>query len=174
MSGLPRRLGQSLITLAALAGTGLYIEAELQGVFQPVDASSKIGEPRDLDAELPGFDLEGLVLTTDEPAYARPVFRPTRRPLQKTVAAVVVAPPLGIESLRLQGIIIDHWGGRAFITSPQEPQGEWYRAGGEIEDWRIEAIDFSGVDLRRAAETERLDFTRPNGSKRSERPFAKP
>ncbi len=154
------RLRQSLIAATAFAATGLYIEAELEGVFRPADAARENESPIAAAIDLPALDFGLSDLKGDAPAYARPVFRANRRPLrEETVAAAIVEGPLGLDSLRLQGVVIDDLGHRAFISSPSRPEGAWYRPGSEIETWQVEAIDFAGVELRRAQGNGRLGFT---------------
>ncbi len=103
-------------------------------------------------------------LTELRETIERPLFMPSRRPVQaRPAAARNIPPPVEVEqapiNLRLSGTI--HTGssaGRALIVSSGEPKGRWLEEGAEIEGWSVVAVERFAVQMRSGQRLRQLDM----------------
>ncbi len=94
----------------------------------------------------------------------RPLFAQSRRPAEvRSVEPQKVSAPVEEEAaqvnLRLSGIF--HTGlspRRALIVSTDEPNGRWLEEGGEIEGWRVVAIERLAVQISAGGRRKQLDM----------------
>lgn len=94
----------------------------------------------------------------------RPLFAQSRRPAEaRSVEPQKVSAPVEEETthvnLRLSGIF--HTGltpRRALIVSTGEPNGRWLEEGGEIEGWRVVAIERLAVQITAGGRLKQLDM----------------
>jgi hypothetical protein len=122
--------------------------------MMPTGGASAQGATR---IRLPSRPLVGTKLESFSETTARPVFSATRRP---PVAAPVAPPPPVVvakpepaplvtppEGLRLAGIMQGASGPSALIVTKADPNGRWCQLNGEVEGWRLTAIQPGVVQM---------------------------
>jgi hypothetical protein len=108
--------------------------------------------------------LQGTTLERFPETTRRPVFSSTRRP---PGAAPVAPPPVAAkpeparvvarpDGLRLAGIMQDESGPSALIVTTAEPNGRWCKVNGEIEGWRLTAIQPGVVRMEAGGQRHEL------------------
>ena len=114
-------------------------------------------------AALAGSELEfqpsGVVPDRFVHTLARPLFFPSRRPMEaqsKPVKLAKTAIPstpkadkvVPASALDLRGVVVTDTIRRAFIISPKRAGGRWYSVGAVIGGWTLQAVDRESVALK--------------------------
>jgi hypothetical protein len=87
----------------------------------------------------------------------RPLFNPSRRPVQPAEPAVVRAPKMEPSKLRLVGVMKpDEGPPRALIRYADEPAGRWIAEGGEYRGWTLTKVNENSVIVEAGGRTQEL------------------
>ncbi|HEX5998256.1 MAG TPA: hypothetical protein VFZ16_02485 [Hyphomicrobiaceae bacterium] len=141
------------LAISALAGTaGLLAILDLQLLQGDIDISPLAPsrgryELEPLHAPTPVTALDKKSVEQLAETVGRPLFHPSRRPVQRTEAAAsserTAEPP---SKLRLIGIVrIAHQPPRALIRFAGEPMGKWLAEGAEHKGWRLSKVNARSV-----------------------------
>jgi hypothetical protein len=106
---------------------------------------------------------------------ARPVFNPTRTPLQVSHDAGSGPGSIAVGDLALIGIIMDHGIRMALLRTPDKPLAVAVTAGGTIDEWEVVRIGSDRVVLRAdGAEHELLLSANKAPAQQQTAPAARP
>lgn len=101
-------------------------------------------------------------LETFSETLARPLFNPTRRPLQTVIEPQPVAeeaPPAPPEGIRVLGVVrAADRPPRALIASPEDPMGRWLQIGEATAGWSIIDIGEAEVTITADLRKQRLSL----------------
>ncbi len=133
------------IAIQALHGGDLELEA------RPVVAWSP-------PPEIPSEAMPDRATAPDMQAIlARPIFMPDRKPfvaappsqaVQQKVQLVATPPPqpnIQAPNIVLKGVLLTSSLGKAFVTTPESPDGTWLTIGKNIDGWTLTAITKSSA-----------------------------
>jgi len=151
------------VAVAALAGAaGVLAWLDVQLLQSPVDVSpvappqSKT-ESRPQQNPQPATALEKRTPEQFPETVGRPLFNPSRRPVQRTEAAARVPPKAEPARLRLVGVMkADDGPPRALIRFADEPAGKWIAEGVEYHGWTLIKVNEASVIVEAGGRTQEL------------------
>jgi len=137
--------------LAGAAGVLAWLDYSL--LLEPVDISPVAPPPGRAEARLQASPPPATALDKRTPEQlqeivSRPLFNPTRRPVERTepAAAAARAPKVEPARLRLVGVMMTEGGApRALIRYADEPTGRWIAEGGEYHGWTLTKVNEGSV-----------------------------
>lgn len=91
---------------------------------------------------------------------SRPLFSPDRRPVQRTLISRPVAAHVKPFARKLTGVVLDGNLRAAFFAGEDGKRSVMVRQGEPIEGWFLESVTSSGVELRTAGASQRLELNR--------------
>jgi hypothetical protein len=151
------------LAVAVLAGAaGLLAWLDFNLLQSPVDTSAIAPPPgkaevRPLPNPPPATALDKRSPDQLQETVGRPLFSPTRRPLQRTEPAAAHAPKVEPARLRLVGVMkADDGPPRALIRSADEPTGRWIAEGSEYQGWTLTKVNEGSVIVEAGGRTQEL------------------
>jgi hypothetical protein len=156
-----------LVWLVAALGLLNWTLADMPVDISPLDVpvASDVAPKPAAGETSPEWSQRSLAELSD--TVARPLFHPTRRPVVVRTAAPVepdMAPtlppePTGAPASRLSLIGVMGTGGknrRALLRAEGQAYGTWVDVGGEIDGWRLSAIEDNRVLIEKSGGREEL------------------
>lgn len=151
--GAMRLAGLAALDLAALA---FAIGAVVGGGDEAQPPKTEWRPPRLLSPPAE----RGAPAGEEEATLARPIFWRSRRPLPPSAsgrkADPTAQPATSASGFTLTGIIKFGPDARAFLVSPNSPDGKWIVKGESLDGWTIDDITDLDVTLSDGAQTARL------------------
>lgn len=151
--------------VALLAGTaGLLSLINLHLLRSPIDTSPVA--PAADKADAPRRDGGELATALDERTAEvfrqivdRPLFNPSRRPVQRTETAA--AQPEAASELRLVGVMKEaNQPPRALIRSAGEATGKWIAEGAEFKGWTLRKVKDHSVIVEAGGRSQELTLSK--------------
>jgi hypothetical protein len=150
------------VAVVALAGAaGLLAWLDFHLLHSPVDISPVRPPAGKAEAGVqhsaqPATALDKKTAEQFGETVSRPLFNPSRRPVQRT-EPVVRAPKAEPAKLRLVGVMkADEGPPRALIRFADEPTGRWIAEGGEYHGWTLTKVNEGSVIVEAAGRTQEL------------------
>jgi len=151
------------VAVAALAGAaGVLAWLDVQLLQSPVDVSPVApsqgkAESRPQQNPQPATALDKRTPEQFAETVGRPLFNPSRRPVQRTEAAARLPPKAEPARLRLVGVMkADDGPPRALIRFADEPAGKWIAEGGEYHGWTLIKVNEASVTVEAGGRTLEL------------------
>jgi hypothetical protein len=159
-----KRRGTKLVVgvLACMAGALILLVADL--LQSPVDVSPVAPAMSKADARRPEVPEPATPLDKKAPAQfqataGRPLFTPSRRPVQRTETA---APKTEAAKLRLVGVMTQaNEPPRALIRFGDEKTGKWIAEGAQLNGWRLRKVNPRSVIMEAGARLQELTLSTP-------------
>jgi hypothetical protein len=161
---LPLRATLQIAVLAAAAALLALLSLHL--LITPVDTAPIAPPAGHRDAPPPASIEPATALdrkTTEEfrETVARPLFNPSRKPVQRKDAADS-GPRAAASDLRLIGVMRSAGQPpRALLRSPREPHGRWIAEGAELNGWMLREVGERSVVLQSGPRSHELKLTTP-------------
>lgn len=166
------KLALTACSLAVLAAGAFALYAGLASLEPPAPEIAPEWRPPSFVAEPP---LEPKPAASDPQTLARPIFSKSRRPKPPEEVETEEKPQLkefaSATGLAVAAIVRHGAQLKVFVTSPGNPEGDWYGAGDAVGGWTIGAVDAAGVNLTNGAQSARLKLY-PDPSEQAEPPPA--
>jgi hypothetical protein len=140
-------IGVLLCLDAALIAFGWIATSEVPLGVNPVAEES--WTPPDLDAPPPSEEHARRPEQND-PVLARPIFFPSRKPIEPPPQAAAPAVPKTRPpdpTFVVDGIMLTSRASRVHLRRLQEVDGRWHETGRVIDGWKIKRIDATGIEL---------------------------
>ena len=150
----------AVAVLAGAAGVLAWLDYHL--LQSPVDISPVAPPPgraetRSQHSAPPATALDKKTAEQFQEAVSRPLFNPSRRPVQRTETAARVPPKAEPAKLRLVGVMkADDGPPRALIRFAEEPTGRWIAEGGEYHGWTLTKVNDGSVIVEAGGRTQEL------------------
>jgi hypothetical protein len=151
------------LAVAALAGAvGVLAWLDYRLLQDPVDISPVAPTSGKADVRPPQSPKPATALDKRAPEQFpeivnRPLFNPSRRPVQPAEPAIVRAPRMEPSRLRLVGVMKpDDGPPRALIRYADEPTGRWIAEGGEYHGWTLTKVNENSVIVEAGGRTLEL------------------
>jgi len=156
------RRGRRLAVAALLGAAGVLAWLDLNLLQGAVDISP-VAPPagkvvvRPQPTPPPATALDKRRPEQLQETVGRPLFNPTRRPVQRTETAAVRAPKVEPARLRLVGVMKpDDGPPRALIRFADEPAGRWIAEGSEYHGWTLTKVNEGSVIVEAGGRTQEL------------------
>jgi hypothetical protein len=156
------RRGRKLAVAALLGAAGLLAWLDLSLLQGPVDISP-VAPPPGKAAARPGpipppaTALDKRRSEQLNETVARPLFNPTRRPMDRPEAVAVRPPKVEPAKLRLVGVMKpDGAPPRALIRFADDPTGRWVAEGSEYHGWTLTKVNEGSVIVEAGGRTQEL------------------
>jgi hypothetical protein len=149
----------AVAALAAAAGVLAWLDFGLLG--DPVDISPVAPPPGKAEARPqpsppPATALDKRTADQLQETVNRPLFNPSRRPMQRTEPAARAAK-VEPARLRLVGVMkADDGPPRALIRYADEPSGQWIAEGSEYHGWTLTKVNDGSVIVEADGRTQEL------------------
>jgi hypothetical protein len=156
------RRGKRLAVAALVGAAGLLAWLDLSLLRDPVDISPAAPPPgkaaaRPQPTPPPATALDKRGAEQFQETVGRPLFNPTRRPVERPEAAAVRAPKVEPARLRLVGVMKPNDGPpRALIRFADEPTGRWVAEGSEYHGWTLTKVNEGSVTVAAGGRTQEL------------------
>jgi hypothetical protein len=156
------RRGRRLAVAALVAAAGLLAWLDLNLLRNPVDISPVAPPPGKTAARPQPTPPPATALDKRRPEQlqetaGRPLFNPTRRPVQRAETAAVRAPKVEPAKLRLVGVMKpDDGPPRALIRFADDPTGRWVAEGSEYHGWTLTKVNDGSVIVEAGGRTQEL------------------
>ena len=150
----------AVAVLAGAAGVLAWLDYHL--LQSPVDISPVAPPPGKAEARSqhsapPATALDKKSAEQFQEAVSRPLFNPSRRPVQRTETAARVPPKAEPAKLRLVGVMkADDGPPRALIRFAGEPTGRWIAEGGEYHGWTLTKVNDGSVIVEAGGRPQEL------------------
>jgi hypothetical protein len=149
----------AVAALAIAAGVLAWLDFHL--LQSPVDISPVVppagkAEARPQHGPQPATALDKKNAEQFQEAVNRPLFNPSRRPVQRT-EPVARTPKAEPAKLRLVGVMkADDGPARALIRFADEPIGRWIAEGSEYHGWTLTKVNDGSVIVEAGGRTQEL------------------
>jgi hypothetical protein len=158
------RRGAKLAVLALAGAVGVLAWLDYGLLQDPVDISPVAPPPGRAEARLQASPPLSTALDKKAPeqlqeTVGRPLFNPSRRPVQRAEPAAAAARASRVEHarLRLVGVMKpDDGPPRALIRYADEPTGRWVAEGSEYRGWTLIKVNEGSVTVEAGGRTEEL------------------
>jgi hypothetical protein len=94
--------------------------------------------------------------SADTESLSRPIFAKDRKPASKTAASATEAVVEGPTGVTVAAIVRHNNATKAFLVSPDAPDGEWRKVGDAVEAWTVTSITATEVVLESGGQLSKL------------------
>lgn len=157
-----KRRGTRLIVAALAGAAGVLAWLDYRLLQDPVDISPVDPSPGKAEARPqqdpePATALDKKRAEQFQETVGRPLFNPSRRPVQRSEPVARAPKKMDPAKLRLVGVMKpDDGPPRALMRFADEPAGRWIAEGGEYHGWTLTKVNDGSVIVEAGGQTQEI------------------